>query len=427
MNKIILTLLSILLFSCSNDPSEVGADFFNDGSLDIAYIDSVSVKFSTIKYEELVTNGSGRLLVGYHDDEKLGSISSTSYFQLSAPSGNPLNKHSTTYNYAVVVLKYDGYSYYDTLLQNTYSVYRVNEKIEADDDGYLYNHSSFELQEEPLGTATFKPRPHKDDSLAISIDDALGRELYDKVLNESVDITDETNFLKYFRGLAVVPDTSLSGSLLGFSPDAEIRIYYVDKSVIPVNDDQYVSFPLKSDNGLLFNRITTDRTGTKLEGRLLTEEEKLDATLTDNESYVQGGTGLALRLDFPYIKNLRDVKNFYVLSAVLEIHPVPKSYKKLEPLPETLAAYVIHSNNATYAEYNTSIQQLVETDIPRASYYSVDVTSYIEMMLQDNNTEDQYSLLFRLQDEDFRESVNRILASNEKTTLRISYATIKNN
>lgn len=426
MGRTSLALSSILLLSCANEPSELGGDFFNGGTMDVSYIDSVSVKISTIKYEELVTNGSDRLLIGHHDDEKLGAVFSASYFQLSVPSTNPLNKYSTEYNYAVLVLKYDGYSYYDTLLQNSYSVYRVNGKIETDDTGSLYNHSRFELDTHPLGTATFRPRPHKDDSLAIRLDDALGRDLYEKILNESPDVADDTEFQRHFRGIAVLPDTSVSGGLMGFTPDAELRLYYTDKSVIPANDDRYVSFSLNS-NGLFFNSIAASRTGTKLDGTLLTQEEKVDAVLTDNESYVQGGIGLALRLDLPYIKKLRDVENLLVLNAVLEIHPVRHSYDALKPLPGMLTALLIHPNNETYTEYSTSIQQLVQDDIPRDTYYTVDVTDYIEMMLRDNNNENQYALLFRLEDKEFRESVNRILVSSERTKLRINYASIKNN
>lgn len=426
MSRASLTLLSILLSSCANEPSELGANFFNGGTMDVSYIDSVSVKISTIKYEELVTSEPDRLLIGHHDDEKLGAVFSAPYFQLSVPSTNPLNKYSTEYNYAVLVLKYDGYSYYDTLLENRYSVYRVNEKIETDATGSLYNHSRFELDTHSLGTATFKPRPHKDDSLAIGLDDALGRDLYEKILNQSPVVADDTEFQRYFRGIAVLPDISINGSLLGFTPDAELRLYYTDKSVIPANDDRYVSFSLNS-NGLFFNSIAADITGTDLDGTLLTQEDNVDAALTDNESYIQGGIGLSLRMDLPYIKKLRDMENLLLLNAVLEIHPVRHSYDALKPLPGMLTAFVIYPNNETYTEYSTSIQQLVLDDIPRDTYYSVDVTDYVETMLQDDNTENQYALLFRLEDKDFRESVNRIFVSSERTKLRINYATIKNN
>jgi hypothetical protein len=421
----LLLILSTSIFSCSNTPAEIGADFFNGSVLDVAYTDSVSVKFSSIRYEELVTNSPGRLLVGHHEDEKLGALYSASYFQLSTPTGNPLNKYYTEYNYMVLVLKYDEYTYYDTLLQNRFHVYRVNEEIEADDDGYLYNHSSFSLESNPLGDATFKPRPHKDDSLAIRLDDALGRELYDKVLNETPEVNNNAEFQRYFRGIAVLPDTSLSASLVGFTTNAEVRIYYKDKSTVPVTDDKYISFPLNS-SGPFSNRITADMSTTKLEGSLLSDEEKLDASVTDNESYVQGGTGLALRLDFPYIKMLRDVENFHVTNAVLEIHPAPDSYDGLTPLPDILTALIVHPNNTTYTEYSTRIQQQVQNEIPRNTYYSIDVTDYIKTMLRDE-TDDEYALLFRLQDAEYSKSVNRIFASNERSTLRIYYATIKNN
>lgn len=413
------------IFSCSNTPAEIGADFFNGGVLDVAYTDSVSVKFSSIRYEELVTSSPGRLLVGHHEDEKLGALCSASYFQLSTPTDNPLNKYYTEYNHMVLVLKYDEYTYYDTLLQNRFHVYRVNEEIEVDDDGHLYNHSSFSLESNPLGDVTFKPRPHRDDSLAIRLDDALGRELYDKVLNEKSEVTDNTEFQSYFRGIAVLPDTSLSASLVSFATDAEVRIYYKDKSAVPVSDDKYISFPLHS-SGPFFNRITADMSNTKLAGSLRSDEEKLDASLTDNESYVQGGTGLALRLDFPYIKMLRDVENFHVINAVLEIHPAPGSYDGLTPLPDLLTALIVHPNNTIYTEYSTSIQQQVQNEIPRNTYYSIDVTEFIKTMLLDE-TVDEYALLFRLQDAEYSKSVNRIFASSGRSKLKIYYATIKNN
>ncbi len=89
------------------------------------------------------------------------------------------------------------------------------------------------------------------------------------------------------------PDTTINGSILGFKPSAEIRLYYLDKSVTPSDDKKYVSFPLVSSNCLYFNHIVMDTQGTKLEGQLPKNESVLSSDLTDEESYIQAGTGYA--------------------------------------------------------------------------------------------------------------------------------------
>jgi hypothetical protein len=51
----------LMMASCGVDSSEIGTDFFNEGALDFSYIDSSSVKLSTIRIEDLTTNGGARM------------------------------------------------------------------------------------------------------------------------------------------------------------------------------------------------------------------------------------------------------------------------------------------------------------------------------------------------------------------------------
>jgi len=234
-----LSILSLVLWACDNESTPIGANFFKDAAIDISVLDTITVRLSTVKHEELITNSASRLLIGHHDDETLGSITSSAYFELSSPGTTTLTASNSTYNYMVLILRYDDYAYYDTSATSTFGVYRVNEEMDADDNGYLYNHSHFALRPEKLGSFTFNARPHSD-SIAIRLDDALGREFYNKLLAQDDQMTDQSAFLKYFRGLAVVPDSTISGPLVGFTTKADLRLYYEDKDVVPNNRDAYI-------------------------------------------------------------------------------------------------------------------------------------------------------------------------------------------
>lgn len=424
MNRFVLGFVVLLLVSCGTDSSEIGGGFFNGGVLDFTYIDTVSVKLSTVKYEELITQESKRLLVGHHEDAKLGKITAAPYFQLSIPTTSTLNKLSTSYNYLTLVLRYDKYSFYDTTVMHRFKAYRITEEIERDADGYLYNHDTFAVENDSLGALSFRARPVRDDSVAIPLSDALGQELYNKLTSGSTDLTDLVTFQRYIRGIAVFPDTTINGSILGFAPNAEIRLYYLDKSVTPSDDDKYVAFPLNTSTCLYFNHIATDTKGTKLQDKLATNEDKLSSDLTDHESYIQGGTGYAVRLDIPYLKNLQDLENFYMNSAILEIYPVHKSYDEFTALPASLRAYQIYPSNATVSSSAGTLNMFKELNIPQDSYYYLDVTSFVTQQFG-LGADAQQSLLLRLEDTEFQASLGRLYLGTARTRLKIYYATIK--
>lgn len=417
----------LALFACENESTQIGANFFKDGALDISILDTVTVKLATVKYEELITNKSSRLLIGHHNDEALGAVSSSAYFELSAPGVTALTQYNSSYNYLALILKYDGYSFYDTTLTNTFHVRRVFQEMEEDDDGYLYNHSSFVLQPGRLGSHTFAARPHGD-SIAIKLDDQLGIELYNKLLARADETSNQNDFSNYFSGLAVLPDNTVNGSLVGFTAAADLRLYYVDKSQVPNNRDAYISFPLNSESGTYFNNISSDTRNTPLDGKLADEDDRLDAAQTNHNAYIQGGTGLALRVDFPYIKSLNGLKNFYITNATLKIHPSHGSYNDFMPLPDALNSFVVYPDNSTYAVFASGIPLATESELPRDSYYSVDVTSLIQSLISEmGDKDDQHGLLLQLEDSQYRASVSRLFAGTTKTNLTIYFATIKNN
>jgi len=431
MNRIVLGFVVLLLVSCGTDSSEIGSGFFNGGELDFSFIDTVSVKLSTIKYENIITAGAARLLVGHHEDAKLGPVTASTYFQLSTPTVSSLGKLTTSFNYLQLVLKYDKYHYYDTSAVQRYDVYRVTEDIELNKDGVIYNNSRFKTGPDALGSASFRARPNRDDSITIQLDPVLGQELYNKLVDASTDLTDLTLFRRYLRGIAVFPDSTINGSVLGFKPSAELRLYYIDKSVTPSDDKKYVSFPLIAANSvcLYSNHVFTDTQGTKLEGKLPKNESVLSSKLTDGESYIQGSAGYAVRVDLPYVKNLQDLSNFYIRSAILELFPTHKSYDVVTPLPK-LKVYQIYQSNTIASLTAGSLTLLQEADIPQDQFYQLDVTSFVAQQFN-LDIDSRQALLLRLDDAEVQAAVsresntNRVYMGTTRTRLKIYYATIK--
>jgi hypothetical protein len=428
MKQFLFVLAALAMASCGVDSSEIGTDFFNEGALDYSYIDSSSVKLSTIRVENLTTNGGARILLGSHVDDKLGRITASSYFQVVPASSNMnLEDEDVSYEYISLVLKYDTYSYYDTTASMKLNVYYVNEEMALDDDGTLYNDKTFSIDSAPLGSVTFTPRPNRTaDSVEIRLSDELGKDLFAKATSGSEQLSTSAEFLRHFRGLAIFPDSTSSTCLLGFAVTPELRVYYKDKSTIPITTDNYLSFAASASN-IIYTHLYTDISDTRLTS--LTETDiRLSADITDDQSYLQAGAGLMLRVDMPYLRTLKQIENFYPTQATLDIYPIRKSFDDQTPLPSSLVVYKADKKNNFYAQYGINATLLTDTDLGRYTRYTLDVTAFVkeQMALEELN---ENGLVFSIA-ENYPVFVNRIYAGSNgvdyETRLRIYFVTVNN-
>src|SRR5690349_20322095 len=174
MRRLCIAIGVLFCFSCGTDTSEIGVSFFREGALDISYIDTASVKLSTVRFEKLTTSNLSSILVGSNNDSRLGRISAAAFLKLNA-AADDLEGVDATFDYLALNLNYNEYFYHDTTAQLTLRVHRVTSTIESDnEDGTLFNTSSFPFQFDPIGSVTFKPRPTKDDTLEVRLSDDLG-------------------------------------------------------------------------------------------------------------------------------------------------------------------------------------------------------------------------------------------------------------
>jgi hypothetical protein len=414
---------ALMIFSCDQEPSEIGSDFFSDGALDFSTIDTTTVALSTILFENLQTNTSSRLLVGSHQDTKLGKIKALSYFQVSKPASLDLPDANLSYAYCAITLKYDGYAYYDTTQTVTFRAHRLLESFELDDKQYLYNSSHFLYAAFPLGEISFRPRPHKDDSLEIRLSDDLGGDLYNKVLAKHDVMTQTDELLQYLKGFVIVSETSQHGSIIGFGTSPELRIYYVDNNEVPA-ELKYISLP-RGSSAFYFNQISSDRSETNLS--LTSSKERLKAEVTDDESYIQSGTGLALRVDFPYLRDFAQHENLFVTKAMLEIYPVRKSSDEHTKLPVQLKPYLVDKRNDITAEWPVNALLYEDIDLNRSTHYELDVTEFVKSQIATEMLNENALVFITTA---FNSDVNRLYIASKgiehHTNLKIYYTTVNN-
>lgn len=412
--KIGLYILFFIVLNACEDPGQLGEDFIVKDPVNLYYLDTVSVKFSTVQLDSIVTSALGTFLTGYHEDEQLGKTSATGFFQVGLDSiGSSARPGSNAvYKNIVLRLEYDSYSFYDTTEAISLSVYQLAEEIKLDKDtNALYNTSSFSLYEDDrdltpyVGRHTFIPYPKLKDFIEIPLDDWLGEELF-QLVKENDDILANVNdFLKVYPGLALVPDQK-SGAILRFSTASRIVINYLEGG-----EDEKLVFPI--NNLYHFTQINSDRAHTQLNGLDYTNTSVASET-SNNEAYLQAGTGLAIRVDFPFLKQFKEVDTKDILSqSYLMLGVVKNSYSKNRPLPEALLIYVVDHLNRIVSEYSAPISLSVDMEFGESTQYNILITSFLKSQLsvEENN---ENALLILLPDETYDASVDRLVIGNKK-------------
>ncbi len=419
-----LLLLVLGIYNCG-EPSVVGTDLFPDESFDLELIDTLSLTVYTYGFDSLQTSGFESLLVGHHQDNTLGTVTATSYLQLGSPETTSLDEEQTRYDSLTLEYTLNGYSFYDTLTPIGISVHRLVENLEGEEIDQFYNTSKFAYDPIPLGEKRFVPRPGRKEENSIRLSDALGKELFQLIQEEDEALLTTSSFLDFFKGIALVPDSTTSGSILGLTKEIRFILHYTDQSRLPT-EQKTVVFPMTGLEN--FHNIQIDRQGTSLAG-LSSDQNQIQSKLTQEESYIQGGAGLVTRIEIPHIRQLlADFGELIITSASLRIFPVTDVQERNTPLPFTLAMFPVDENDFPALPGRTA--RLVEDrEFGRDTYYDFDVTDFIQQQLA-IEAFNSNNLLVQLPDELFATQVTRVSIGDgnhgKKMELQLYVLRIKN-
>mgnify|MGYP003607116079 CR=1 FL=1 len=404
--QILSLLLALFTVSCSTSSIEefvLGDNFINDQT-GVVMIDTLTIQSSTVKYDSIISNSSGRFLVGSNYNSFSGYKYANSFMTMKFDDAIEYTKFE--FDSICLVLNYDTYYSGDTTITQTIDVYQLQEQMELE-DSYLYSTSNFSYNPVALGSVNLKPQPNSHEEVSIRLSDKLGTRLTEMIKEKKDTITTQDLFLKFFNGLVIKARTQTKGAIIGFraadsgstedtgttsdtETKPEIRLYY-HLSPNP-NDlhDLYYKFSFVTD-GIYFNQISGDATGSLLENIGNTNNERA-SKLTGNNVLVQSGIQTFAKLKIPYIDNLLKIgQNSALVGATLRLYPIKGTYTSTTNLPDSLYVYsadrrnqligqvTIPGSTSDYAYARLTIQKEVEETV----FYEVDISSFIESELKE--------------------------------------------
>lgn len=397
-----------------------------DIKTNVFLIDTATIKLSTFRFDSVNVSNVNRFLIGAYNDPEFDLTKSESYIQLNYSDIELEDK--AIFDSIAVFLKYDGYFYNDTIPDQEFNVFEVLDDIEpAEDATGFYNTTIIKSDKDPIGVKIFKPRPQHTDSLIITLNKSYGQNLFNKIKDN--DINDNADFLDEYKGLLLNANES-NTCLLGYNSTSELRIYYsVDNGVEFEKEEKTIHFPINSVNS--FNHIESNQQGTFFE-TMENSKTMLPSDLTDNNSFVQSGTGISTRIDIPYLNTLNDIHGEgIILDASLKISVKQSSNSKNLKTRDSLELHIINQKSEMVGQlygYANEIS-LGTIEDKNSEYQIVDyrfpIMSFIDLKFSVINPE---NLFLAIIPQEFNSSVDRYtfydesIKNSQKLKLEIIYA-----
>jgi hypothetical protein len=316
-------ILSLFLASCDT-PKEIGDDLFSV-EVGLNYSDTLTIKSSTVLIDSIYTGSPSTLLVGSFNHPVLGLAESAVFTQLSNID-TLFAKSTSVYDSLTMRLAYAGYQG-DTLKAQTLSVYRLLDSLNRGTD-YFAN-SSIPTNPTVLGRHTFAPRPIRTramngdsirfDTLRFRMSDTFGRELLSKYADATV-AAGSKGFRDYFPGMLLkASSSSASAAMIGFNPGySRMTLHFHNPGD---TTKYYMDYYFSLSNALYpeilarFNQIKSTKTGAL--AALQNPGNIVSSAATSGITYIQAGTGVATKVEFPYLLNLKGNRNIAVNKAEL--------------------------------------------------------------------------------------------------------------
>ncbi len=414
-------MLSAIFCSCQDENSALGQSLVESSFYNI-YVDTCSVDISTILLDSISTRGDSICQLGHIKDSSWGEVTAAYYAEYSTNSFTPNEDYTYTLDSLVLRMTPSGHFWGDTLTQQRISVYKLKYPIILDDDEGLYSTTKRQLEDTPLFSFTFTPRPGRKKEVTIRLSDSWGQELLNDLVAQDEYFDSQDKFKKKFPGLAFVPETDgqcITGFMVNDSA-MSLNLYY--KEVAEQRTEQVLTFSVNTNYA--YTGITHDRTDTPLASIESGIENLVHSTATGNLAYMQGMTGFYNQLEFPFLNDLKSKGEIVSIeSATLYLYPKFKSYDNNQ-LPNDIRLYITNENNVledyVYGSDGVTVQtgNLTKDEMyGKETYYSFDLTEFARNNFGTWGTKRQ-KLLMSLSDEESTNTFKQVIFANDPTQER---------
>lgn len=404
--KFIVVLLTILgIYACDNNIADIGQNLIYNETYVEVQRHSLHETY-IVRLDSFPTSTLSSLTLGKIKDPVTGETTATPYFQLYRASWDP--NLTSDANYAVFDSLTLNFTYTKTLAGDTtkiqkFSVYRLQDYPLIDiDNPYQYSNQSWPYSPDScLGSKSIYPQYDfvKRQMPYIKLDTefgkALGQELFERMKAQDPVFGGNTGgdylfFLRYFKGLVIVPDkdNNLLASIR--SDSLFLRCHYT------IGDKAYYF-----DMPALTNKETSTSAGgsvyafTHIEHspnenlRINNQPLGFNDTLSfykNNMGVIQGLSSYMLKIQLPYIKDVNAYRT--IIKAEVELETVYVEDSEI-PQAQTLGVYVMDTEgHIDYVLSDASGKEPIygylkqdETKPGRYSYI-IDITDYYISMVE---------------------------------------------
>jgi hypothetical protein len=417
-----------LLSSCYKKDVQVGSELAESHTR-IITVDTVSVVLSSYIVDSFPTNGNNFALIGNYQDSYSGKTTASTFLQLGPPTlsedATTLLPKSAVYDSLVLIMKPSGYYYGDTTKPFSISVFELAEQPDYKYATYIFNNSNLALKSSALASwsNTVRPNFRYTDTIKVRMPQAMGADFYDKIRNKAPQVTGETNFLDYFKGLCIKTSNTNSGPAYGFNlKDSSIRMRLYYHLTLPQKTDKFLDFVI-TRSSYQFNRIVTDRTGTSLEPTTAGQREFF-ASATNPFSITQAGTGVYLKVKFPSVRDLLKVNEVVrLMDAKLVLTPVKDSYDQYtNKLPGLLQLKTTDASNIPSAgslpdTTGNSVQfraPVIDFIYGTNTTYTFNITPYVSALMNTSGSAER-GLFVLEQDPNVATQINRAVMGSRQS------------
>ncbi|MGI8893536.1 MAG: DUF4270 family protein, partial [Bacteroidia bacterium] len=206
-----------LLFACTKEADVIGLELQPQSEiLNAVVVDTLTLITYPLKEDSIRTDGRVMLfnnLLGSYSDPVFGPTNASFYSQFRLTSSNITFGDSPQVDSIVLSLAYAGY-YGDTTTSQTISVYKMTEGIHRDTN--YYSTAEFAIDNNPVGTLTFQPKPNTNvlldtTSVAPHIRVKLDNSFGDEILNAgSANLANNDVWIQFLPGLYIKTDDVMS-------------------------------------------------------------------------------------------------------------------------------------------------------------------------------------------------------------------------
>lgn len=304
-------LFSLTLSSCEKEPEPI--DIGSEQLISTYYTDTMTINVKVFQSDSINTTtrtGNSRLLMGSLTDEYVGTYSTQGFGNISLTTLTEDLKNdagqTAIYDSLVGFFQTD-YAYGDITTPNNIQVYEVSEIFASKT---YYQFDSLQTSNSVVGSASYPAALDTNQVLRVSFSEEFGRKLFNYGVTNQ--FNNDSLFRIFSKGLAfrsASPNTSIIG-INPLAPATNLTLYFHYP-----NDT--VSSSYKFDMPVGFSNIESNLSNSALAD--LATQDFIPTENTNHIAALQAGTGIGVKLEFPYLTDFVTNRSVVIQRAELEI------------------------------------------------------------------------------------------------------------